>query len=100
MYLPRRGRKLRKIGLNHSFEGLEFDDAAPQPDHGSMSSIVRVQFREDASDLALDSFFADGELRSNFLIAISLGNQTKNPDFCGSESIVAGVFCYLERDFG
>jgi len=36
--------KPKKVGLNHSFEGSEFDDSALQPDHGGMSSIVGVQF--------------------------------------------------------
>src|SRR5580765_227573 len=75
MNLLKFGRKPKKIGWNHSFEGLEFDDSALQPDHGGMSSIVGVQFGKDASNLALDSFFADCELRTNFLVAISLRNQ-------------------------
>ncbi len=44
MNLPKPWRKPKKVGLNHSFEGSEFDDSALQPDHGGMSSIVRVQF--------------------------------------------------------
>jgi len=42
--LPRLWRKPRKAGPNHSFGGSEFDDAALQPNHGRMSSIVGVQF--------------------------------------------------------
>jgi hypothetical protein len=44
MNLLKSGRKPRKVGLNHSFEGSEFDDSASQPDHGGMGSIIRVQF--------------------------------------------------------
>ena len=82
MNLIKSGRKPKKIGLNHSFEGLQFDDSAPQPNQCCMGSIVRAQFGKDVFDLALDSFFADCELRTNFLVAISLSNQAKNPDFC------------------
>jgi hypothetical protein len=41
------------------FRELEFDDAALQPDHGSVGSVVGPQLREDASDSALDGFFRD-----------------------------------------
>ena len=44
MHLPKLWRKPRKVGLDHSFGGSEFDDAALQPNHGSMSSVVGVQF--------------------------------------------------------
>jgi hypothetical protein len=44
MNLPKLWRKPKKVGLNHSFEGSEFDDSAPQPDHGGMGSIIGAQF--------------------------------------------------------
>jgi hypothetical protein len=44
MNLLESGRKPKKVGLNHSIGGSEFDDSALQTDHGGMSSIVGVQF--------------------------------------------------------
>ena len=54
---------------------LKLDNSALHADHRCVSSVVGAQFREDASDLALDGFFADRELRSNPFIGISVGNQ-------------------------
>jgi hypothetical protein len=61
---------------------LKLDDSALQTDHGGVGSVVGAQLEEDVSDLALDGFFADGELRGNLFVGIPFGNQPQHTHFC------------------
>src|SRR6267142_6031593 len=67
---------------------LKFDNSALQTDHGRVRSIVGAQFRENVPDLALDSFFADRELRRNLFVSIPFGNQTQHSDFRRRERVI------------
>ena len=42
-----------------SFEGLQFDDSAFQPDRDRVGSVVCTKFREDAFDVSLNGFLGD-----------------------------------------
>src|SRR5258706_10565696 len=50
----------QKPGLGYpSFEGLQLDDSAFQPDSDRVGSIVRAKFREDVLDVSLNRFLGD-----------------------------------------
>src|SRR5208282_5154096 len=70
---------------------LKFDNSALQTDHRGLSSVVGAQFREDVPDLALDGFFADGELGRNLFVGIPFGNQTQHPDFRRGKRVIGGM---------
>src|SRR5580692_13091140 len=59
---PKRSRK------KHSFESLEFDDAAFDPDHGGVGSVVRAQLGEDVLHSSLDGFLRNSELMRNLFV--------------------------------
>ena len=50
----------QKPGLGYtSFEGLQLDDSAFQPDSDRVGSVVRAKFREDVLDVSLNRFLGD-----------------------------------------
>jgi len=71
---------------------LKLDDSALQTDHRGVGSVVGAQFGEDVSDLALDGFFADRELRGNLFVSIPFGNQTQDTDFRWGQGVIGGMF--------
>src|SRR6266403_549040 len=64
-----------------SFEGLQFDDSALQPDGDCVGSVVRAKFREDVLDVSLNGFLGDGQFIGDQFVGVSGGNGSKNLDF-------------------
>ena len=75
----------------HSLEGLDFDDPAPNPDHGGVGAIVSAQFGEDVLHAAFDGFLAERELSSDLLVGISIGNQTQDVVFFRGLKVAPGA---------
>jgi len=73
-----RERKPQKGGIFTLLSGLEFDDAALNPDHGGVCAIIGTQLGEDVLDAPFDGFFAERELSSDLLVGIPIGNQTQD----------------------
>jgi hypothetical protein len=64
-----------------SFESLKFDDSTLQSDGSGVSSIVCIQFGEDALDPALDRLFRNREPICDLLICVASRDQTQDFDF-------------------
>src|SRR5437773_7802896 len=71
-------RKPQKGGTFTLLSGLEFDDAALNPDHGGVCAIIGSQLGEDVLDAPFDGLLAERELSSDLLVGIPIGNQTKD----------------------
>src|SRR5208337_4467133 len=82
-----------------SFEELEFDDAALDPYHGGVGSVVGAQFGEDVFDSPFDGFLGDRELLRNLFVGIASGNQTQDSHFRRREGVISGMLSQLEGGF-
>src|SRR6202045_5442214 len=82
---PKGGRE------NTLLSELKLDDSALQTDHRGVSSVVGAQFGEDVSDLALDGFFTDGELRGNLFVGLPFANQTQDAHFSRGQRVIGGM---------
>ena len=71
-------RKPQKGGVFTHLSGLEFDDAAFNPDHGGVCAIIGTQLGEDVLDAPFDGLFAERELSSDLLVGIPIGNQPQD----------------------
>jgi hypothetical protein len=76
------------------------DDSALQTDQCGVGSVVGAQFGEDVPDLALDGFFADGELRGNLLVGIPFGNQPQDTDLRRCQRVIRGMLGKLAAGLG
>ena len=52
------------------------------------------------SDLALDGFFADRELRGNLFVGIPFGNQPQHTHFCRGQRVIGGMLGKLVGGLG
>ena len=57
--LPMRAASLKRLVQTTLWSELKFNDSALEADHGGVGPVIRAQFGEDVTDLALDGFFAD-----------------------------------------
>ena len=86
----------KRLARNTLSSELKFDNSALQTYHRGVGSVVGTQFGEDVSDLTLDGFLADRELRGNRFVGISLGNQTQDADFSCGQRVIGGMLGELE----
>jgi hypothetical protein len=68
----------KQIAWTPLSRGLEVDDPALQPDGNGMCPIVGAQLGENVLDVALDGFFRDGELGSDFFVCIPARDEPQN----------------------
>jgi hypothetical protein len=71
LYSERNRNPKKQIEGTPLSRGLEVDNSAFQADGDGVRPVVGAQFGENIFDVALDGFFGDGELRTNFLVGIS-----------------------------
>src|SRR5882724_3361981 len=85
---PDASRKPRKGAARCSFEALQLDDAALEPDHRGVGAVLGAELRQDVAHLALDGFLAERELLGDFLVGVALCDEAQHPDLRRGQRIV------------
>ena len=90
-----------KGGANFILLGdVELDDPSLEGDRDSVSSIARVELRQNVGDAAFDSRLCNEKNIGDLLVGIPGCNQNQNLTFALAQFIISGVFSQLGRDSG